>query len=74
MKQTKLTLSESMAVKSAAVRRIFNIADELAELSVSNEFQPPSETDKAYKEALEDEKKVLETAVKKLFYFTSVEL
>lgn len=74
MKQTKLTLSESMAVKSAAVRRIFNISDELAELSVSNDFQALSETDKVYKEALEDEKKVLETAVKKLFYFTSVEL
>lgn len=74
MKQTKLTLSESMAVKSAAVRRIFNISDELVELSVSNDFQPLSETDKAYKESLEDEKKVLETAVKKLFYFTSVEL
>lgn len=74
MKQTKLTLSESMAVKSAAVRRIFNISDELAELSVSNDFQPLNEIDKAYKEALEDEKKVLETAVKKLFYFTSVEL
>lgn len=63
-----------MAVKSAAVRRIFNISDELAELSVSNDFQPLNEIDKAYKEALEDEKKVLETAVKKLFYFTSVEL
>lgn len=74
MKQTKLTLSESMAVKSAAVRRFFYISDELAELSVSNDFQPLNEIDKAYKEALEDEKKVLETAVKKLFYFTSVEL
>lgn len=63
-----------MAVKSAAVRRIFNIADELAELSVSNDLQSLSETDKAYKEALEDEKQVLETALKKLFYFTSVEL
>lgn len=74
MKQTKLTLSESMAVKSAAVRRIFNIADELADLSVSNDFQPLIEADKVYKEALEDEKKILETALKKLFYFTSVEL
>lgn len=74
MSKGKLTLDESLSVKSAAVRRVMEIDDALAELNVSAGFQPLGEFDLQYKAALEDEKKALQSAVKKLFYFTIVEL
>lgn len=56
MSKGKLTLDESLSVKSAAVRRVMEIDDALAELNVSAEFRPLSEFDSQYKAALEEEK------------------
>lgn len=74
MSKGKLTLDESLSVKSAAVRRVIEIDDALAELNVSAEFKPLCDFDLQYKAALEDEKKALQSAIKKLFYFAIVEL